>query len=93
MDIAENYFRQISCELISDWLKYNDDYLTEYAIAQVFSAYILGARKGTFCVLVGNRPYNNLYFEVTQSDDNRFCLDVYVKQDQVYREYGISQSL
>lgn len=88
-DLADNYYREIACELIQDWLKYNDEDLKDYVIAQVFYSYVLGSRKGTFIVLVGNRPYNNLYFEVTQSDDNRFCLDVYVKQDQVYREYKL----
>ena len=87
-DLMNNYFLGVSTELIQDWLKYNDEDLKDYAIAQVFYSYVLGSRKGTFIVLVGNRPYRNLYFEVTQSE-MKFCLDVYTKQDQVYREYKL----
>ena len=84
-DLMDNYFLGVSAELIQYWLRYNCENLKDYAIAQVFSSYILGNRKGTYVVLVNGKPYNNLYFEVTQSED-RFCLDVYSKIDRVWRE-------
>ena len=82
MNMTENYFRRLSEEIIRQWMDYNHEELRAYDISMVWSGYILGNRKGLYAVLVGKRPFDGLYFEVTASD-GQFTLDIYRKCDQV----------
>ena len=86
LGIADNYFINTASELINVWCGSNCKDLSVYQISMVWSGYILGNRKALFIVLVNDRPYAGLYFEVTQSKDNTFCLDIYRKTDQIYKE-------
>lgn len=86
-DIQLNYFNSIADELIRYWFRINHEEIKQQDIdiRSVFQAYVLGARKGTFCVLVNGSIFDSMYFEVTQSQD-KWCLDCYRKIDRVWRE-------